>query len=80
MPHIILEYSSNVVEPDFSRLFKECHELLTGKLPTEMKNCKSRAVKCVNYYVGDGNADNGFVHVTLKIMPGRERDWDCWRY
>lgn len=74
MPHIILEYSANLTDPLFPGLFSECHQLLTNQLPTEMKSCKSRAIKCANYYVGDGNARNAFVHLTLKIMPGRTKE------
>ena len=71
MPHLILEYSANVIEPDFSALFKECHALLANRLPTQITSCKSRAIKCENYHVGMGDIHNGFIHVTLKIMPGR---------
>ncbi|MBS0351317.1 MAG: 5-carboxymethyl-2-hydroxymuconate Delta-isomerase [Proteobacteria bacterium] len=73
MPHVVLEYSANVIEPDFFELFRECHQLLEKQLPAQIKSCKSRAVKCANYYVGEGMADNAFVHVTLKVMPGRPR-------
>lgn len=71
MPHLILEYSANVSEPDFCGFFRECHQLLTNALPTELKTCKSRAIKYQDFYVGDGDAHNAFVHLTLKIMPGR---------
>ena len=73
MPHLILEYSANVIEPNFSELFRECHQLLASQLPTKIENCKSRTIKCLNYYVGEGIADSAFVHVTLKIMPGRSQ-------
>lgn len=74
MPHLILEYSANVIEPDFSELFRECHQLLANQLPTQIKSCKSRAIKCLNYYVGEGVANSAFVHMTLKIMPGRSQE------
>jgi 5-carboxymethyl-2-hydroxymuconate isomerase len=75
MPHLILEYSENVIEDmEFSELFKECHELLVERLPTSLKSCKSRAYQCEDYYVGDGHADNAFVHLSIRIMPGRARE------
>lgn len=75
MPHVILEYSGNLIENiEFQALFKECHELLVKHLSTSIQNCKSRAYLCKNYYVGDGNSNNAFVHVTLKIMPGRSKE------
>jgi 5-carboxymethyl-2-hydroxymuconate isomerase len=71
LPHFILEYSANVLTPDFSAFFKECHSLLANQLPTKISSCRSRAIKCNDYRVGAGDAPYGFVHVTLKIMPGR---------
>lgn len=75
MPHLVLEYSANIRERiEFLALFKECHELLAGRLPTSLKNCKSRVYVCENYYVGDGNTDNAFAHLAIKIMPGRSKE------
>ena len=73
MPHFILEHSSNV-KTDFSQLFKQCHDILAKGLPTDLSHCYSRAIPCEVFYVADGAADKAFVHVTLKIMPGRTKD------
>lgn len=72
MPHLVLEYSSNVIEKDnLSRLLLECHNILAQSLPAKIESCKSRAIECTTYCVGDGNPANAFVHVSLAIMAGR---------
>lgn len=72
MPHLILEYSDNIVEDnDFIDLFTKCHTVLVNKLSTQLSNCKSRAIKHKNFYLSDGNNQNAFIHVNLKIVAGR---------
>jgi 5-carboxymethyl-2-hydroxymuconate isomerase len=72
MPHLILEHSSNIIEKNnLLGLFKKCHALLSETLPTELSSCKSRAIEHTTYYIGNGQENNAFVHVNLKIMPGR---------
>lgn len=72
MPQLRLEYSSNVIEKNnFSELFRAAHAMLSEKLPTEINTCKSRAIECGTFYIGDGHSDRGFVHVSLKVLPGR---------
>ena len=43
-------------------------------LPTDINSCKSRAIECHHFYIENGAPNNGFVHVSLKIMPGRSFD------
>lgn len=72
MPHLILEYSANVLEDDsFGELFEKCHGLLADSLPTERKSCVSRAIECTQYCVGEGRGDSAFIHVNLKVKAGR---------
>ena len=75
MPHLILEFSDNVIEQDrFSDLFQQCHQTLAEKLPTNLMSCKSRAIPLEHFYLGDGAESLAFVHGTLKIMPGRTEE------
>lgn len=75
MPHLVLEYSDNVLEKeDLTSLFAKCHVLLAKTLPTEISSCKSRAIVCNTFYLAEGHEKNAFVHVTLKIMSGRSRE------
>ncbi|MCX7090425.1 MAG: 5-carboxymethyl-2-hydroxymuconate Delta-isomerase [Legionellales bacterium] len=72
MPHIILEYSKNIdhglnVNPFFDKL----HQILEAELPTQLSSCKSRCVINDIFYVGNGHPNNAYVHLTIKILPGR---------
>ncbi len=72
MPQLTLEFSPTVVEKeDMIGLFQKCHEILVQTLPTELGSCKSRAFETPIFYIGDGDPNNAFVHVSLKSMPGR---------
>lgn len=72
MPQLTLEFTSNIIEKnDMPNLFEKCHAVLTAMLPTEIEHCKSRAMECNNFYIGEGYQTNAFIHLTLKVMPGR---------
>ena len=73
MPHIIVEYSSNLrdaLEPD--RLIERLHAaaLDTGVFP--IGGLRTRAVERTQYRIADGHPDNAFVHVTARIGHGRD--------
>jgi 5-carboxymethyl-2-hydroxymuconate isomerase len=73
MPHIILEYSDNIKEHvDFDLLFQRLHALIVQNGPFDLVNIKSRAIAHSHFYVADGGAQNGFVHLSLSIFAGRD--------
>lgn len=71
MPHIILEYTDNIIETDFADLLKNINQILVQTLPTQLNNCKSRAIALNDYLVGDGTGSNAFVYCQIKILAGR---------
>ncbi len=72
MPHLVVEYSNNVVEKHrLPELFKQLHLLLANMLPTNIDSCKSRGVERAVFAVGNGDPGSAFVHVSLKVLPGR---------
>lgn len=72
MPQIILEYSDNIIEQDsFAEFFEKTHQILVETLPTKLEDCKSRAIKQDNYYIGNGAADNAFVYAYIQAKAGR---------
>lgn len=73
MPHVIVEYSANIrgkIEPE--ELVKRVHEaaLRTGVFP--IGGIRTRAAERSCYRVADGDPDNAFVHVVLRIRHGRD--------
>ncbi|MEE2998814.1 MAG: 5-carboxymethyl-2-hydroxymuconate isomerase [Pseudomonadota bacterium] len=73
MPHIIIEYSENIEKQiRLKALIEEVYAAAidTGVFP--MGGLRIRAAKRQHYKIADGHPDNGFIHVELKIGPGRD--------
>jgi 5-carboxymethyl-2-hydroxymuconate isomerase len=72
MPHITLEHSTNIVEKNnLIDLLSQINHFLHENLPTELNFCKGRAVAQHSICLGDGDPKNAFVHLNLKVLPGR---------
>lgn len=75
MPQIVLEYSSNVLEQTgFAPLFVGIHEILHERAGIRLDNCKSRALRRDEFYIGDGHPSNAFVHLDIRFIEGRNED------
>jgi 5-carboxymethyl-2-hydroxymuconate isomerase len=73
MPHLVLEYTSNVPdEPDLDLVLRNLHEAMTTVGPFDLSNVKSRAVRRERFRVADGAPDRAFVHLTVAVLAGRE--------
>ncbi|MBS0626105.1 MAG: 5-carboxymethyl-2-hydroxymuconate Delta-isomerase [Verrucomicrobia bacterium] len=71
MPHLTLEYSSNVREREFKPLFPRLHHVLTSVASADLDSCKSRALECSDFLIGNGDSRNGFVHLKIFMLEGR---------
>ncbi|CEK09510.1 5-carboxymethyl-2-hydroxymuconate Delta-isomerase [Legionella hackeliae] len=72
MPHLTLEYSSNIIEKDkLLSFFSECHAILATSLPANLASCKSRALCSDIFYIADGDSKHAFIHLDIKVMAGR---------
>lgn len=75
MPHVILEYSANILDDaDFPHMFAQLHQLLVEHGKCRLDDIKSRAIGCEHYRVGDGDERNAFAHLTLCLLEGRDAD------
>ena len=73
MPHTILEYTANVADfPDFQVLWERLHGFLAEAAPCRIEHIKSRAHRCEDFRVGGGREDLAFVHLTIRLMEGRD--------
>lgn len=73
MPHIMIEYSANLHgRLDVPAFLSVVHEaaLATGVFP--IGGIRTRAYAAEHYRIADGHADNAFVHIGLRIGPGRD--------
>ena len=72
MPHLIVEYSSNLeadIAPGALAAAIHAAALETGVFP--IGGCRTRLVRHDVYVIGDGHPDNRFVHVQARIGAGR---------
>jgi len=73
MPHVVVEYSANL-EPaiDIAALVREVHGAVLASGVFELGAVRTRAERRDVFVIADGDPDNGFVHVDLRIAPGRD--------
>lgn len=73
MAHFILEYSANIDLQALAldKLFERMHQAAidTGLFP--LAGIRSRAHRCDDFRVADGNPEYVFVHLQVKIGAGR---------
>ena len=72
MPHLTLEYTSNIRQHvNFAELFSAVHRVLAQVGGVSIENCKSRAVKHHDFYIGSGGSSKAFVHLGMTMLEGR---------
>ena len=72
MAHFILDYSANLrAELDVAGLFRALHGAAaeTGVFP--IGGIRFRAIRCDDYLVADGDPDNAYVNLSIKVGEGR---------
>ncbi len=75
MPHLILEYSTNVRETTkLGPLFSRLHTLLSETAGIDVNNCKSRARPADDYFVAEGGEREAFVHLDIRFLEGRSTE------
>lgn len=73
LPHVTIEYSGNLAgQLDIAQFVGTVHEaaLATGIFP--IGGARTRAYATEFYRIADGHPDNAFVHVVLRVGPGRD--------
>ncbi|MDH3692003.1 MAG: hypothetical protein OEU36_21395 [Gammaproteobacteria bacterium] len=76
MPHITLEYSSNITQTvNFEDLFSDFHRTLAEVGGVRINNCKSRGIRRDVFLVGEGDPKAAFVHVDVLLVEGRSQQW-----
>src|SRR5690625_174350 len=71
-----VEYTANIKdEINAHQLLKKMNEsLISHEGLFTPQGIRSRAIQLTDYLVGHGDQENAFVHVTLKIAPGRTEE------
>jgi len=72
MPHQIVEYSANLEgKLEIGKLLLLLHETAAGIDAFPRAALRTRAARREHYRIADNHPDNAFVHVLLRIAPGR---------
>ena len=76
MAHFIYEYSANLPAEllDMAGLMEKMHGAAAKSGVFPLDGLRSRAIRCEEFRVGDGNPDNGFLNLSMKVGHGRDVD------
>lgn len=75
MPHITVEYSSNLNQRISMRdVIAGIHAAVLASGAFEKGGVRTRAISQDLYVVADGDPDNSFIHVDMRIAPGRSAE------
>lgn len=71
MPHLVIEYSANLVGFDPQTALSHANQMLDAVGLFQEIDIKSRAQPCPVFQVGLADGGRGFIHARLALMPGR---------
>jgi len=74
MPHLTVEYTSNLPTFDANDVLLALNKVLASCGHFEDMDIKSRALRLDTHLVGLGQPCHGFVHAKLAILSGRSED------
>jgi|SRR5579863_2090467 len=73
MPHVVVEYSANLEEElDVRALLKKIHAAVLGSGVFKVGAVRTRAERREIYVIADGDPDNAFIHIDIRMAPGRD--------
>lgn len=74
MPQISFEFTKNIAHlADYRSVALDLHDVLVAEISSSLEDCKTRLATVENYVIGDGAADEAFIHVTFSILSGRSQ-------
>jgi len=72
MPHVILQYTVNLPDFDPGAALRAINQFLADSGHFDEEAIKSRALRLDDYRVGTADSGRAFIHVQLKVLPGRD--------
>lgn len=72
MPHLTLHYTADLGGFDADAALARINRALADSGHFQEIDIKSRALRLEHYRIGTADGGRGFVHVQLKILPGRD--------
>lgn len=72
MPHIVIEYTPNLTDLPFDAMLDAITRRLASSPEVQDEaDLKARVIRTDHFRVGLENNARGFIHVTIRIMAGR---------
>ncbi len=73
MPTIHFEYTDNLkISNELKPFLQDVHYLLVDMIKTDLPTCRSLIKPYSDYVVGNGDYQNAFIQMTIKMLPGRD--------
>lgn len=73
MPHIIIEYSSNIDDAVDMAAFCECLRCTAAAISAfPIPGIRVRAHRVEHYAIADGDQQHGFIDISVRLRAGRE--------
>lgn len=75
MPIITCEYTSNLsIDKKIRPFLLEMHNILVDVIKTDLPTCRSQIIKIDEFVIGNGDAKNASIVLTVRMLPGRSDD------
>ncbi|MEM7650578.1 MAG: hypothetical protein AAF204_00660 [Pseudomonadota bacterium] len=71
MPNIIFEYT-DTLNIDVPTVLTTLHKTLSEQETIDIHAIKTRAIPVLYTIVGDGHEPDKFIHINLRLLPGRD--------
>ena len=73
MPHVVVEYSANLEEElDIRALLQKIHAAVLASGVFKVSAIRTRAERREVYVIADGDPDNAFMHIDVRMGAGRD--------
>ncbi len=72
MPILNFEYTDNLkIDLKIKSFLLETHDILVNEIKTDLRTCRSSVTKISDYVIGDGDSNNAYIILRIKMLPGR---------
>jgi len=73
VPHVLIEYSANLsAQLDFPEFLTALRDAALATGMFQLGGIRVRAYQADHYVIADGDVDNAFVHIILRVGHGRD--------
>ena len=73
MPTIHFEFTDNLkIKNEAKEFLQSVHHMLVDTIKTDLPTCRSLIHSYSDFVVGDGDTNNAFIQLTIKMLPGRD--------